>query len=174
LNFPQEIPEQKAWKYAQTEWERSFLLHAPPFDIKHLRSKQIEDRYLKNSQIRLRQTFDGKTKTYKLSKKVVLGKQTQRWISTIYLNENEYELFAQLPAFFLKKNRHYYDKGDTETIGIDHIVLGEKEIWLAEVEFSSETDLRAYTFPFPFIREISEEVEFSGFEMARVFSDFSP
>ncbi|MDW3652655.1 MAG: hypothetical protein R8P61_36595 [Bacteroidia bacterium] len=173
MSIAPEIPESKAWKYAQTEWERSFLLPGPPAELGKLPFKEIEDHYLINTQIRLRRTFDGKNRQWKLSKKLKLQSQSQQWVSTIYLSQREYDLFAQLPAFFLKKRRYYLKDIDSQHIGIDHIVLAEKELWLAEVEFSSEEKLRAYKLPLAFLREVSEETGYNGFELARIFSSLS-
>ncbi|MEL6254411.1 MAG: hypothetical protein AAFR87_20550 [Bacteroidota bacterium] len=131
MNFPKEIPTNKAWKYAQTEWERTFLLKAPPLDISHLPFKQLEDNYLKHSQMRLRKAFDGTNTYFKLSKKVQLQSQSQQWVSSIYLNSTEYELFVHLPAYYLKKSRYYFRSEDGISIGLDHIKLKDKELWLA-------------------------------------------
>ena len=170
MSIAPEIPEGKAWKYAHSEWERSFLLEGPPPDLAQLPYKDIEDRYLKNSHIRLRKTFDGENTHYKLSKKLKLATPSQHWVSTLYLNETEYQLFSQLEAFSLKKRRYYIKKINENTLGIDHIILADRELWLAEIEFSSAEAAEAYQLPIPFIEEVGENSDYSGFALARIFS----
>lgn len=173
MSIAPEIPEGKAWKYAHCEWERSFLLEGQPPDLAQLPYKDIEDRYLKNSHIRLRKTFDGEETHYKLSKKLKLTTPSQHWVSTLYLSETEYQLFAQLEAFSLKKRRYYIEKINENTLGIDHLVLAESELWLAEIEFPSQEAAEAYQLPFPCIREVGEESDYSGFALASIFSSRS-
>ena len=173
MSIAPEIPEGKAWKYAQSEWERSFLLEGPLPDLAQLPYKDIEDRYLKNTYIRLRKVSDGENTQFKLSKKLNLPTPSLHWVSTIYLTKLEYELFSQLAAFSLMKRRYYIRKGHENTLGIDHIILAEKELWLAEIEFHSQEEAEAYQLPFPCIREVGEESDYSGFALASIFSSRS-
>ncbi|MEM7657699.1 MAG: hypothetical protein AAF399_16325 [Bacteroidota bacterium] len=169
--LPPEINHSKTWKYAQAEWERRFLLEGLPTAMRQLPDKHIEDRYLLGSRLRLRKTIQEDQVQYKLTKKLAL--KEQEWISTIYLSEAEYTLLSQLPADRLEKIRHPFQPETGPTIGIDHLSLGGKEMWLAEVELTEQT-YASYLFPLPHLREVSQDPAYSGREMARIFQSLLP
>ena len=168
MSLPGEIDHAKCWKYAKMETERRFLLQEKPGLLSQLSGKSITDRYLHSSRIRLRKVESPSRIQYKLTKKLVLDPTDlgRQWISTIYLSEAEYTLFTQLPAYELRKKRYAYHPSQGPPIGFDEIIIERNTLWIAEVEFP-EGEEKNYAFPFSYVREISNEEVYSGFELAR-------
>lgn len=158
------IPETKRWKYAHPEWERRFLLSVQPRGLENFAWKEIQDKYLDHSQLRLRQVIQGASRVYKLTKKVALDPDMRRkqWVTTIYLNQTEYELFSALAGTRIHKKRYTYPSAEGPPIGIDRIDLGTEVLWIAEVEFETEAEMEQYHFPLPYLREITEEAAYAG------------
>ena len=94
---------------------------------------------------------------------------SRQWISTLYLSEAEYAVFVQLPAYELKKKRYLYGLNPEVPIGIDEIESAHDTLWIAEVEFMKGQG-ENFTFPFSYSKEISGEIAYSGFELAKQLS----
>lgn len=166
------IPDTKKWKYAHPEWERRFLLNARPIGLENYERKEIKDKYLSHSQLRLRQVKQGESMVYKLTKKVALDPdiRSHQWVTTIYLNQTEYELFYALAGTCIHKNRYAYPSAEGPPIGIDRIELGTEVLWIAEVEFETEKEMEQYVCPLPYLREITEEATYAGNVLAERYS----
>ena len=164
-----EIPKYKTWKYAQIERERRFLLKAPPPSLVLLPFKGITDKYLAETHVRVRKTHDGKSHTYKLTKKLPLplDEHMKQWVTTIYLSQSEYDVFMTLPGDLIKKKRFYAELPAGEMIGIDEIKMGKRVIWIAEVEFEDEEQMTTFTFPYEYEKEVTELKEYAGNELAK-------
>ena len=109
--------------------------------------------------------------TYKLTKKLLLqeGQKEIQWISTIYLNKEEYEVLNLLPGKIIKKNRYSFLDKSGLIIGIDEIDFGNQKLWIAEVEFEDEEEMKQFTFSLDYEREITNENGFAGHELANRF-----
>ena len=96
-------------KYARVERERRFLLSGPPPALAVTASRQITDRYLPGTGLRLRRVecLDGGACEFKLTQKVPAGRPgyVQGLITNTYLSAAEYDLLASLPGEVLSKTR---------------------------------------------------------------------
>jgi CYTH domain-containing protein len=152
-------------KYAKVERERRFLLHQFPKNVNVVCVRQIADRYIDGTTLRLRKMREenGPT-TYKLTQKISardVGAQ-QGLIVTMYLSEPEFRVFGQLPAHTLSKTRH-----SVPPFGID-VFGGELEgLFLAEAEFDSAAAADALMIPSYISREVSDDDRFTGGHLSR-------
>lgn len=164
-----EIPASKIWKYAQPELERRFLLKSKPVFIENSSFKEIRDKYLLQTHMRVRQTFDGQTFIYKLTKKLPLvsSRKDKQWISAIYLSKMEYDLFVGLPGHTIEKKRYYHPHETGDLMGIDEIICDKNTLWIAELEFTNEEKMKRYEFPFAYEKEITNEEGYSGYELSK-------
>ncbi|MEM9720878.1 MAG: hypothetical protein AAGA10_16565 [Bacteroidota bacterium] len=172
MKIPPEIDHSKQWKYAQIEVERRFLLDVPPNYLDQLPFKHITDLYIHATRLRLRKVVQKTQTQYKLTKKLLLEPENmgRQWISTLYLSEQEYLLFATLPGFELKKKRYRYESANDVQIGIDEIQIHQAHLWIAEIEFS-DGQKTLDKLPFTWSREITQEPSFSGFELAKQYAE---
>jgi len=99
-------------KYTRIEYERRFLVssHADWKSEVEAYSKTFEDKYLRDSRLRLRILTDSDTgrRVLKLSKKSESPSRYFRTISRILLSPSEYELLDGLEGDRLKKTRYYH------------------------------------------------------------------
>jgi|SRR5579872_3106263 len=96
-------------RFARPEWERRFLLHRFPEHASVTRVQQIADRYIVGTRLRLRRINSSHGGVgFKLTQKLDHGADGafQGNLATIYLAEEEYNVFAALPARLLEKTRH--------------------------------------------------------------------
>lgn len=168
---PIEIDHKKRWKYAKPEIERRFLLAQRPKKLEDYPFKTIEDKYITGTKIRLRKTCQGDQFQYKLTKKLPLPAATAplEWASTIYLSQDEYEVFSMLPGSTIKKRRYYTTLASGKALGIDEIALPNEIIWIAEVEFAENEPL-AVVLPFSGVREITNDKAYAGNELAKLYA----
>jgi CYTH domain-containing protein len=149
----------EAGKYARFELERRFLLDRVPEDAGP--ANRIVDRYIAGTSLRLRR--QDAPEQYKLSQKVAPSPPdyATTTITTIYLSPEEYELFLPLPARELRKRRHHVGP-----YSID-VFEGELEgLILAEVTFESDAEMRAHPLPDFALREVSDDVRYTGGTLA--------
>jgi CYTH domain-containing protein len=122
----------------------------------------IVDLYVPGTQLRLRRV-EGAEQQYKLSKKEAPAPPdyATTTITTLYLSPDEYELLRVLPGKELCKRRHH--------IGPYSIDVFEGELAgliLAEVDFASEEEMRAHAPPEFAVREVSDDVRYTGGSLA--------
>jgi CYTH domain-containing protein len=151
------LPESK---YARVEWERRFLLSSFPGGETVTRIRRICDRYIDGTTLRLRQQSDGDGQTvFKLTQKLPGGtaRGQQGLITSIYLNREEFDVLATLPAKKLTKVRH-----SVPPFGID-VFEGELQgLVLAEAEFNSGAEASALALPSFIVAEVSDDRRFTG------------
>lgn len=166
------IPEDKIWKYARPELERRFLLKARPAELDNHPAKDLTDKYLSQSNLRLRKTFDGTVHVYKLTKKLPVNPNRKEihWITTVYLSQPEYTLLMEIPGTVLMKRRYTIPSGSGQKIALDEIRLHKEIIWIAEVEFDNQPEMQTYRLPLDYAMEVTNEVNFSGSEIAKRWS----
>jgi len=150
-------------KYARIERERRFLLKQfPSADVTRIR--RITDRYIDGSRLRLReQTEDGGPTTFKLTQKLparASGAQ-QGWITSMYLEEDEFRLLAQLPARVLRKVRY-----SVPPFGVDVFEGTLRGLRLAEAEFASADEAGALVVPDFLLHEVTGDERFTGGQLA--------
>lgn len=152
-------------KYSSMEIERRWLADITGLpDLSILEKAEITDLYFENTRMRLRKIEFKSEISYKLCKKYGKISDIAEPITNIYLSENEYLLFKDLPGKMLKRDRYKMQYQD-HSFSINRIRNGEGPV-IVEAEFSSEQEA-LQCLPPPFCRrEISgcedyEAVRFS-------------
>lgn len=152
-------------KYTQIERERRFLVTRFPTDATVVRVRHITDHYIDGTRLRLReQRDDDGALQFKLTQKLPApgdGAQ-QGYITTMYLSEDEYRTFAQLPAHILRKTRY-----SVPPFGIDVFADALAGLMLAEAEFDSSAAADALTLPSFIGREVTTDPRFTGGRLVR-------
>jgi CYTH domain-containing protein len=149
-------------KYAVVERERRFLVSKLP-GVAHER-RRIMDRYVTGTRLRLREavTEDGAV-TRKLGHKVRLGEGPREIACTsLYLDDDEWDLLCALPAKTLRKVRHLVTEGGA-TVAIDEL---EDGTLLAEID-----DQDGAPVPVPnwldVLRDVTEDEKWTGAQLAQ-------
>jgi CYTH domain-containing protein len=153
------LPTGNISKYARIEIERRWLVDLTSVgSLERAPSKTIEDRYILGTQLRLRKfTGPGARIEYKFGKKY--GKQSL-WsepIANLYLEEQEYQLLANLPARSARKRRFSIAGGSLDVYENPNAGMA-----IFEVEFESEMAASSYSPPAFVIREVTGDPQFSG------------
>jgi CYTH domain-containing protein len=148
-------------KYARPELERRFLLAAVPDGL--VPKAHLEDRYLLGTRLRLRVVTepDG-TVVRKLGQKVRMDPDvpSEVWLTTIYLDEAEHELLADLPGTVLVKDRFDWPgTGCSVDVFADGLVL-------AEAERTDPDELAAIRPPPGTVVEVTHDDRYSGGRLA--------
>ena len=147
-------------KYDRVERERRFILNQFPTGAKTARIRCITDRYIDQTRLRLRHQIENHgPATFKFTQKIPSsGKAAQQgFLTTIYLNEEEYRTLIELPAKELKKTRY-----SIPPFGIDVFEGSLTGLVLAEAEFESAEQADALILPPFIVHEVSEDVRFTG------------
>jgi CYTH domain-containing protein len=156
-------------KYARIERERRFLLNRFPSNPDVIRISRISDYYINGTTLRLREQRQETGPTvFKLTQKLPApanGAQ-QGFITTIYLTEAEFRVFAQLPANRLCKTRY-----SIPPFGIDKFEGALEGLLTAEVEFDSADAADALALPSWGLKEISTDNRFTGGILVRASRD---
>lgn len=158
-------------KYARIERERRFLLAAVPEIPPEAPRKEISDRNIVDSNLRLRIMESDGGIVYKLTQKIPLRGEgyQQGLITTFYVTEAEYRLFSQLPANSLTKSRY-----SIPPFGID-VFHGKLEgLILAEVEYMEEVsqeEADALELPSWIVAEVTHDERFTGGRLSRTTMD---
>ncbi|HYP53020.1 MAG TPA: hypothetical protein VEQ42_05740 [Pyrinomonadaceae bacterium] len=153
-------------KYARVERERRFLLRALPdgLELKDAHT-QIFDNYLTGTRLRLRKVRvpERREWTWKLTQKFTPdpGDLSRTLITNIYLSQYEYELLSVFEGNEIRKNRYPYEhEGRRFTVDIFLGVL--RGLILAETEFETDEEMRAFQAP-PFAAlEVTDDELFTG------------
>jgi CYTH domain-containing protein len=159
-----------ARKYERIERERRFLLRELPPDLNVTdEHAQITDNYITNTRLRLRKSRWVKTNewTLKLTQKHTPEPPdfSRTLITTIYLNEREYETLSVFEANELRKNRYYYTH-ENRLYSIDVFLGSLRGLILAETDFDSDEEMDVFVLPaFAFI-DVSRSENFTGGRLA--------
>ncbi len=166
----QDLSEEEA-KYTRVEHERRFLV-SPQSDWRSLvesYSKAFEDKYLRDTRLRLRVLTDSDTgrRLLKLTKKAESDSPYFQTISRILLSPREHELFDSLPGYRLRKVRYYHnDRGRVFSIDIFE---GELEgLVLCETEAEGLDELMAIEPPAYAQCEVTEDPFFTGGNLCQI------
>jgi CYTH domain-containing protein len=148
-------------KYTAVERERRWLCSRMPV-VQVLWAERIVDLYVENARLRLRRAcrLDGSGTLRRLTKKADLGPD-RRLITSVYLDEAEFSLLADLPGRRLTKVRHHLGVEDT-ALSVDVFEGALAGLILAEAEF--RTDAEAASFPSPEFaeREVTGDPRYTG------------
>lgn len=163
-------------KWARLELERRFLVGLLPEGIVEDRSWRIDDRYITGTQMRLRrmERVDGGETIFKLGQKRVLSPPdySTMTISSIVLSPGEYDVLAHLQSLELHKVRHQVEQEDQRTYSVDVFTAHLSGLILAEIDFETREEMeRSLELPPWVIREVSDEVQFTGGALASLTTD---
>ncbi len=157
-------------KYERVECERRYLLRKLPPGLS-LRDKhtQITDNYITNTRLRLRKSRWPATNewTLKLTQKHAPAPPdfSRTLITSIYLNEYEYEVFSVFEGNEVRKNRYPYEYEKRE-FGVD-VFLGElRGLVLAEAEFAIDKEMTKFLMPAFAVADVSNDERFTGGRLA--------
>lgn len=147
-------------KYARIERERRFLLATSPAE-EITRRRQITDRYILGTRLRLRRVRDLDTGACELKfTQKIPGPEpghVQGLITNTYLSEAEYDLLATLPAAVLSKTRL-----SILHLGVDVFDPPLHGLILAEAEFATDEEARAFRPPVEPVAEVTDDARFTG------------
>src|ERR1051326_8789060 len=162
-------------KYERVERERRFLLDRLPegLDLKADHA-QITDNYITGTRLRLRKVRWPATNewTLKLTQKYTPSPPdfSRTLITSIYLDEYEYETLSVFEANELRKNRYPYEH-EGRTYSVD-VFLGDlRGLILAETDFDTDEEMDSFTPP-PFAaRDVTREEMFTGARLVSLTAD---
>jgi CYTH domain-containing protein len=154
-------------KYAQLERERRWLLVAVPDLPDDARRLEITDRYVRRTRLRLREVTEADgTVVRKLGHKVrVSGGPAEVAHTSVYLDEGEWEVLAQLPADVLTKTRTQVEH-DGMTVNVDVFSGHLAGLVLAEIDSGRDPEVELPA-TYGSLGEVSDEEAFTGAELAR-------
>lgn len=157
-------------KYERVERERRFLLERLPegLDLKADHA-QITDNYITGTRLRLRKSRRVSTNewTLKLTQKYTPAPPdfSRTLITSIYLNEYEYETLSVFEGNELRKNRYPFEH-EGRKYSIDVFLGPLRGLILAETDFDTDEELEAFAPPpFAFL-EVTREEMFTGARLA--------
>ena len=149
-------------KYAVVERERRFLLASLP-DGAIVRTREIVDRYVTGTRLRLREVRDADGGVVrKLGHKVRLIEGPGEVACTnFYLNDQEWALLTALPARVLRKKRHMVHR-DGLTVAVDE---HEDGTLIAEID---DRDRPSQFVPewLDIVEDVSEDERWTGASLA--------
>jgi CYTH domain-containing protein len=153
-------------KYERVERERRFLLRElpPGLDIRGDHS-QITDNYITGTRLRLRKVRRVSTNewTLKLTQKHAPAPPdfSRTLITSIYLNEYEYEVLSVFEGNELRKNRYPFEH-EGRPYSVDIFLGPLRGLILAETDFNTDEEMDAFTPP-PFASlEVTRDEMFTG------------
>ena len=153
-------------KYACLELERRYLLRELPSDLAgQENSWLIVDRYIVDTRLRLRRMIEMESGeiVFKFGQKYRASSQSgvETTMTTMYLDEEEYDCLGKLEAREIVKKRYRYVNGGLE-YGID-VFAGELAgLILAELECETEQDCERLQTPSFSLREVTDDIFFTG------------
>ncbi|PYT04079.1 MAG: hypothetical protein DMF65_02875 [Acidobacteria bacterium] len=153
-------------KYERVERERRFLLRSLPPGLELTdEHAQITDNYITGTRLRLRKSRWPATNewTLKLTQKFTPQPPdfSRTLITSIYLNEYEYETLSVFEANELRKNRYPYEH-EGRKYSVDVFLGPLRGLILAETDFDTDEEMDAFRPP-PFaFREVTREELFTG------------
>jgi CYTH domain-containing protein len=149
--------------YAKPEIERRWLVPtAVEFGGAAQREREIEDRYVEGTRLRLRKvTESGCAPVYKLGKKYESKTTGSHHVVSTYLNEAEYNVLASLPARIAKKQRLTVCGG-----ALDVYERPNPGLRIFEVEFANPDAAAVYVPPPGVGPKVTNEPKFTGHALA--------
>ena len=152
-------------RYSRLEREQRWVLRAVPAGI--VDPVEISDRYLRGTELRLRRMASPRELTWKLGQKVRLRAESPEIVrmTTIYLAEHEYDLFATLEGAPLRKTRWHWAWADRR-LSVDIFHADLEGLVLAERELQPDEALLAP--PVGALADVTRDDRFSGGALARL------
>jgi CYTH domain-containing protein len=160
--------EARSPKYAQVERERRWLVDpALRPDLTDRPHVLIEDRYIRDTRLRLRRMRDSASGAValKLTKKYEAAEPRARPIVTAYLTPGEYDALAALDAHPLTKRRYKVEASGV-AFSVDRFAGALDGLELAEIEWPDDAGLRSLAAPIWAVSEVSDDPRFEGGTLA--------
>ena len=156
----------KRLKYARVERERRFLLTGLPEGLEPAAPHtQIFDNYLTGTRLRLRKIRvpERREWTWKLTQKFAPDPSdfSRTLITNIYLSQYEYEMLAVFEGDELRKNRYPFEH-EGRAYSVDVFLGNLRGLFLAETEFETDEELRAFAPPAFAALEVTNDETFTG------------
>ena len=154
-------------KYAFIERERRWLCQKVP-EALVIGAEHITDLYITGTRLRLREALpaDGGPPMRRLSRKADADAGT-RLLTSIYLAPEEFALLAHLPGLTLRKVRHRLKPvNGAAAVCVDRFEGPLEGLIMGEAEFDDDAAMRAFPMPDFAICEVTDDVRFSGAELA--------
>jgi CYTH domain-containing protein len=169
------VREDHSPKYERVERERRFLLRELPPGLGVTDAHaQITDNYVTGTRLRLRKQRWPATNewTLKLTQKFTPAPPdfSRTLITSIYLNEYEYETLSVFEANELRKNRYPYNH-EGRRYSVD-VFLGDlRGLILAETDFDTDEEMDSFALP-PFaVTDVTREELFTGARLVTLTAD---
>ncbi|HZT58520.1 MAG TPA: hypothetical protein VFA21_07845 [Pyrinomonadaceae bacterium] len=162
-------------KYERVERERRFLLREMPPGLQPTDAHaQITDNYITGTRLRLRKQRWPATNewTLKLTQKFTPAPPdfSRTLITSIYLNEQEYETLSVFEANELRKNRYPYEHAGRK-YSVD-VFLGDlRGLILAETDFDTDEEMDSFALPAFAARDVTREEMFTGARLVSLTAD---
>jgi CYTH domain-containing protein len=160
-------------KYALIEREQRFLLAALPEQLYANPRREVHDRYLQGTQLRLRVVEEpGRDPIRKLGQKIRLAETpppTAIAQTSMYLDRGDYETLLALPAAELHKTRRVTHLGGM-TVAVDEFHGDLEGLILAEVDLGEHADPLT-ELAIPYLVEVTGDERFTGGMLAITRSD---
>ena len=152
-------------KYAWVERERRWLCRELPRDLVQ-DSERITDLYVTGTRLRLREAvpLNGGPPMRRLGRKADVNASV-RLLTSMYLAPEEFELLSALPGKVLRKTRHRLGKINGVDVSVDVFEGPLLGLIMAEAEFEDMETLEAYPAPDFAVREVTEDLRYSGGEL---------
>jgi CYTH domain-containing protein len=153
-------------KYTRVERERRYLLRGLPegLDLKGEHA-QITDNYVTGTRLRLRKRRWVPTNewTLKLTQKHAPAPPdfSRTLITSIYLNEYEYEVLSVFEGNELRKNRYPFEH-EGRLYSVDVFLGPLRGLVLAETDFDDDAEMDAFPLPSFALRDVTREETFTG------------
>lgn len=162
-------------KYERVERERRYLLRELPPGVSLADAHaQITDNYITGTRLRLRKSRWVPTNewTLKLTQKYTPASPdfTRTLLTSIYLNEMEYETLSVFEANELRKNRYYFEH-EGRKYSTD-VFLGDlRGLILAETDFETDAEMDAFPPPTFAFADVSRDEMFTGGRLVELTAD---
>jgi CYTH domain-containing protein len=152
-------------KYAWIERERRWLCRDIPVH-RAVSAEAITDLYIDGVRLRLREArpLDGGEPMRRLTRKADADAST-RLLTSIYLDEAEYELLSGLPGRLLRKTRYRLPAEAGVMLCVDHFEGPLEGLIMAEAEFEDDASLVAYPDPDFAVRDVTADPRYRGGEL---------
>jgi CYTH domain-containing protein len=153
-------------KYTRVERERRFLLRGlPPGLEPTAEHAQITDNYVTGTRLRLRKSRWVSTNewTLKLTQKHTPAPPdfSRTLITSLYLNEYEYEVLSVFEGNELRKNRYPYEH-EGRRYSVDVFLGVLRGLVLAETDFEEDEEMDAFPLPAFAVADVTREELFTG------------
>ena len=162
-------------KYERVERERRFLLTELPegFDLRADHA-QITDNYITGTRLRLRKVRRVSTNewTLKLTQKHAPQPPdfSRTLITSIYLNEYEYETLSVFEGNELRKNRYPFEH-EGRRYSVDVFLGPLRGLVLAETDFETDEEMETFAPPAFAFLEVTREEMFTGARLVELTAE---